>query len=196
MSNDLLKQAKAGLRQRLKAALGTISASDCRARSALITSRLWALPEVQTARSVFIFVSNGPEVHTHDLIDRLVAAGKSVFVPKIVGKTRMIASPFHGWVHLQPAQLGILTPISDDAHEGPVDLVVTPGLGFSVQGQRIGYGAGYYDRWFAGHSVGARIAVAFETQIVDSIPTAETDLPVDKIVTEDRLIIPSNLARD
>ena len=190
MSDELLKQAKARLRQRLKAALGAVSASDCRARSVLIASRLWTLPEVRTARSVFIFVSHGPEVHTHDLIDRLVAAGKSVYVPKIVGKTRMIASPFHDWNHLRPAQLGILTPVSDEAYEGPMDLAVTPGLGFSVQGQRIGYGAGYYDRWFAGHSVGARVAVAFETQIADRIPTEETDLPIDKIVTEERIIIP------
>jgi len=190
MSQDPLKLAKAELRRRLKSAVAAIPRPDRQSRSADIVTRLWALPAVQHAKSVFCFVSNGPEVHTHDLIDRLVSAGKSVYVPKIVGR-RMIASPFYGWDALRPAELGILTPISDEAHEGPVDLAVTPGLGFSLRGQRIGYGAGYYDRWFAAHTVGARIAVAFEVQIVDHIPTDAYDLPVHRIVTEERVIIPS-----
>lgn len=191
MCADPLKQAKAALRQRLKAALAAISPADQQAASARIVSRLWSRPAVQAAQSVFVFISHGPEVHTHDLIDRMLAAGKSVFVPKIVGKTGMIAAPFQAWDQLRPAQLGILTPISDQAHEGPVDLAVTPGLGFTVRGQRIGYGAGYYDRWFASHSVGTRIAVAFEAQIVEDMPTEATDLPVDEIITEQRIITPS-----
>jgi 5-formyltetrahydrofolate cyclo-ligase len=191
MSQDPLKLAKAELRRQLKSAVAAISPADRQSRSADIVDRLWALPAVQDARSVFCFVSNGPEVHTHGLIDRLVSAGKPVYVPKIIGRTRMIASPFHGWDALRPAELGILTPISDEAHDGPVDLAITPGLGFSLRGQRIGYGAGYYDRWFAAHAVDARIAVAFEVQIVDHIPTDAYDLPVHRIVTEERVIVPS-----
>jgi 5-formyltetrahydrofolate cyclo-ligase len=147
-----------------------------------------ALQAMRSAGRVFVFISSGTEVHTHDLIQQLLAEGREVAVPKIVGRTEMIACRLRAWEGLRPAQLGILSPVVTEPVDAAFDVVVTPGLGFTEAGHRIGFGAGYYDRWFAGHQSRYKIAVAFETQIVPSVPTDENDIPVDAIVTEQRLI--------
>lgn len=70
-----------------------------------------------------------------------------------------------------------------------VDVVVVPGLAFDVSGHRLGRGGGFYDRFLAKLHAGAvKIAVAFEAQLVDCVPMAVTDVAVDVIVTEKRVI--------
>jgi 5-formyltetrahydrofolate cyclo-ligase len=179
---------KAALRTRLKTAREAIPEPERLANSAAIRDRLLGLKSVRAARRVFIFISNGSEVDTHPLVQGFLAEGREVAVPKIIGKTGMIACRLRDWSGLKAAQLGILTPIATEPVAGHFDLVVTPGLGFTTSGHRIGYGAGYYDRWFAAHAVDHRIALAFEAQILQSIPVDENDLPVDAIVTERRVV--------
>lgn len=185
---DELAAGKAALRATLKAARDALSGPDRHRFSAAICQRLMAVPAMRSAARVFVFISSGSEVHTHDLIRQLLAEGREVAVPKIRGRTAMIACRLREWNGLRPAQLGILSPIATEAVEEEFDVVVTPGLGFTEAGHRIGFGAGYYDRWFAGHRSRAKIALAFEAQIVPSVPTDENDIPVDAIVTERRVI--------
>jgi 5-formyltetrahydrofolate cyclo-ligase len=188
IATETLREQKNQLREQLKQARVGLSEAEREAHSAAITRRVLALPAVQKARTCFVYVGNGPEVATAALIDQLVAAGKTLYVPKILSKTGMIACPFCGWADLKPAQLGILTPSGTEGFDGPFDISLTPGLGFTISGKRLGYGAGYYDRWFAAHQVGAKIALAFEVQILPEIPTDNSDLPVDLLVTEARVI--------
>jgi 5-formyltetrahydrofolate cyclo-ligase len=185
---DGLAAEKAALRARLKAARDALPDTDRHRYSVSICQRLMTLQAMRSAGRVFVFISSGTEIHTHDLIRQLLAEGREVAVPKIVAKTEMIACRLHAWEGLRPAQLGILSPIATEPLDAEFDVVVTPGLGFTEAGQRIGFGAGYYDRWFAGHLSRYKIAVAFEAQIVPSVPTDENDIPVDAIVTEQRLI--------
>jgi 5-formyltetrahydrofolate cyclo-ligase len=73
-----------------------------------------------------------------------------------------------------------------------LDLVVVPGVAFDPQGNRLGWGAGYYDRLLAQVRADAPIvALAFECQIVPAIPPESHDVPVDVIVTEQRIIRPN-----
>ena len=187
-SADSLREQKTRLREHLKQVRAGLTEAKRGRHSEAITRRVLALPEVHKARTCFIFVGIGDEVATAPLIDRLAAAGRTLYVPKIISKTEMIACPFRGWDDLKPAQLGILTPSGTERYDGPIDIAITPGLGFTAAGARLGYGAGYYDRWFAAHQVGAKIALAFEVQILPDIPTDDSDLPVDMLVTEQRTI--------
>lgn len=186
--SDGLAAGKATLRARLKASRDALSEADRHRFSAAIRQRLMTVQAMRSATRVFVFISSGSEVHTHDLVRQLLAEGREVAVPKILGRTEMIACRLREWDGLRPAQLGILSPIATEAMNGEFDVVVTPGLGFSEAGHRIGFGAGYYDRWFAAHRSRAKIALAFEAQIVPLVPTDENDVPVDAIVTERRTI--------
>jgi 5-formyltetrahydrofolate cyclo-ligase len=74
-----------------------------------------------------------------------------------------------------------------------IDLVVTPALGFDRQGNRLGRGGSYYDRFFANTELKAsRCGFAFTEQLVDSIPITEHDEPVDSLVTDEGIIYFNN----
>ncbi len=179
---------KRALREKLKAARQQIAAPDRAAFSTRIVREVTQLPEVSRAEVCFVYLSYGTEVHTHALIDHFIEQGKTILVPSIRNKETMEAALFPGWDALTPGALGIPSPKPGAARELAVDLVITPGLGFTPKGDRIGFGAGYYDKWFSQHPVKCKAALAFEAQIVESMPTAATDIRVDIIVTERRVI--------
>ena len=146
------------------------------------------LEHAAQADTVFTYISADMEVDTRNIIERLRQAGKTVLVPRILDRETMIAVEFEGWDSLRAGQLGILTPDTDEEWPGEADLCITPGLGFTPDGRRIGYGRGYYDRWFAAHPRSARVALCYECQLLDDMPTTDTDAPVQKIITEKRII--------
>lgn len=183
-----VQQEKRALRQAVIARRDALPEPVRSEAGRLIRSRLLALPVVQAAESLFVFVSYASEIDTHPLLDVLLESVRRVAVPKIMDKTTMLAVPMLNWDDLQPDRLGILTPLDDQPDPGPFDVAVTPGVAFTERGDRLGYGRGYYDRWFARHTVDTSIALCFEEQIVASLPTDEYDRPVDLIVTEKRVI--------
>jgi len=186
-TNDLATR-KTTLRRQLKAVRSGIPAETRREYSQQIAERLFSLEEVRSANTVFVYISYATEVETHEIIKRLLEERKLVTVPYITDSSVMLAHRLNEWDQLQPGQLGILAPTGSQQYTGNIDIAITPGLGFTLQGNRIGFGAGYYDRWFASHSARRKIALAFEAQIVDDLPLEETDVPVNLIVSESRII--------
>lgn len=83
---------------------------------------------------------------------------------------------------LVEGKFGILQP--QNGQEETAQIALVPLLCADRQGNRLGYGGGYYDRYFAAHPSVLRIGVAYEGQFVSSVPTEETDLPLDGFVTE------------
>lgn len=182
----MLSRQKARLRERLKLARKALPQQQRAEFDQAIHARLRA--RVDHAGAVFCYVSTDIEVNTREVIDRLRMLGKTVLVPKIINMEKMIAVRFEGWEKLRAGQLGILTPENAEEWHSPVDLCITPGLGFTPDGKRIGYGKGYYDKWFAAHPHTARTALCYECQIVDDMPATDTDVRVDQIITEKRII--------
>jgi 5-formyltetrahydrofolate cyclo-ligase len=183
-----LNNDKTQLRKALKDRRAKLPPQQRARFSKAIAERLFCLDEIQQAQTFFVYISSATEVNTHEILKRLLAEGQGVAVPKITSSKRMEAHRFTDWAQLIPGSLGILTPAQDDRFSGFLDIAITPGLGFTESGDRIGFGAGYYDRWFAEHPRTRRIALAFEVQIAEFIPTEANDLPVDLIITERRLI--------
>ena len=182
----MLNRQKAILREHLKLARQALSQQQRQEFDQAIHARLQA--RVEQGDTVFCYVSTDAEVNTRDVIDRLRTLGKTVLVPKIINMEKMIAVRFDGWENLRAGQLGILTPENDAEWQSPVDLSITPGLGFTLDGKRIGYGKGYYDKWFAAHPHTAKTALCYECQIVNDMPATDTDVRVDQIITERRVI--------
>ncbi|MBL1140735.1 MAG: 5-formyltetrahydrofolate cyclo-ligase [Proteobacteria bacterium] len=184
---NLLEQKKQ-LRKTIKQQRSMLSKADRTKMSQQINQFLDEIPEFNQAKSIFCYISYLSEVETRPLISAFLEQKLSMAVPKIIGKTEMLAVPLTDLSELEPDKMGILTPKTNQAVPDPFDIAITPGLGFTERGERLGYGRGYYDRWFANNKVKTKIGVAFELQIVDDLPLEDTDMPLDILVTEKRII--------
>ena len=183
-----LKAQKTACRKRLMEIRDELVEAERHGYDAAIRRQLLALPRVHEAESFFMFISHGSEVDTHLCLDELLLQGKAIAVPRILDKQTMIAVAFESWESLRPEQMGILAPQSREPVAVPIDICITPGVGFSPTGGRLGYGRGYYDRWFSSHPPLFKVALAYECQILEDLPRDESDVPVDMIVTEQRII--------
>ena len=180
-----LKQAKRALRREILAERDALPADDRSSRSEAIADRFLELPEAAGARTVLAFWSFGSEVDTAPLIARLRSQGTTVALPRIEGSevVPVVATP---GAAMTQTSFGAMEPAEGRVVEvAELDLVVVPGVAFDRSCDRMGYGAGYYDRLLGlrRDGVGA-IAVAFSIQIVDRVPTGAIDRRIDGVVTE------------
>lgn len=183
-----LREQKKRLREKLKNRRAELSVSDRRKMSKQISRFLHDVDEFNQARRIFCYVSYISEVETAPLLRHFLERGRLLAVPKIIDRTGMIAVAVDDLDALEPDRTGIMTPKSGRAVTGGFDIAITPGLGFTENGERLGYGRGYYDRWFANNPVTTKIGIGFELQLVDALPVEKTDMPLDILVTEQRII--------
>lgn len=171
-----------------------LSKEDVELFSSRILDRLFHTLEYQRAEEIFTFVSFGNEVDTHNLIRNAFLSNKRVFTPKIIKKGIMEFYQIHAMEDLAPSKLGILEPSSQILgklnKEKRNQLMIVPGVAFDKACNRLGYGGGYYDRYFAKNldCQVRRIALCYELQMLQEVPVDEYDQKVDKIITQKREI--------
>ncbi len=157
-----------------------------REKSALILKVLLSESIFSDASSVgFYFPVNG-EVDTREIFKKCIDLEKKVFFPKTVGSDL---------VFLRTRNIEELTPGGFSIPEPPanaerirgseLDLVLVPGVAFDFSGNRIGYGKGFYDRFLKDISRQSRFGLAYRFQVLESIPSQETDVKTGLIITED-----------
>ncbi len=165
-----------------------LSPRDRRARSAEIERSLFVLPEYRDARLVLFFASFQSEVETHHMIRRALAEGKRVALPKVRGKDLDLLEIANFDRDVAPGAWGIPEPERGTPVDvSEVGLIVVPGAVFDGRGNRIGYGGGFYDRLLKQYG-GPTVALAFDLQVVAGVPADPHDVPVQKIVTELRVL--------
>lgn len=182
------------MRSEVLALRESLSWQEISARSKKIAERLFSLPEYRQAAAVMYFLNFGKEVDTLTMVPVSLAHGKRVVAPKTVHcERRLLLSEIRDpALDLAPGRWGIPEPKSErlqlvDAAE--IDLVIVPGVAFDERGHRLGYGGGYYDRFFAGLRLGVPlVALAFELQVVPHVPVDSWDRRIDLVLTEERNI--------
>ena len=163
------------------------------AYSNIILSRIKKLKEYENSQTVMFYLSYGSEVVTDVMINEFLADGKDVAVPVIQnpGDGIMTAVKINKLEDCYEKVYGIRQPEFDEdevVSKEEIDLIFVPGIVFDVNGYRVGYGKGYYDRWLEGTDILKRVGLAFEVQLIDKIPNGQYDLPVGRILTEKRII--------
>ncbi|WP_051569156.1 5-formyltetrahydrofolate cyclo-ligase [Alkaliphilus transvaalensis] len=163
-------------------------------KSEKIYDLLTATDHYQKAQCVMLFLSFRNEVDTNKIIQDLLKANKRVFIPVTVPKTKaLIVSELKDPINdLEVGTFGVLEPkkealrpVSPDL----LDLIIVPGVAFDKRGYRIGYGAGYYDRFLPNINPQVPlIALALEVQMIDLVPNDNYDFPVQYIITENQII--------
>jgi 5-formyltetrahydrofolate cyclo-ligase len=183
---------KAQLRRELQKSLLSITSQQRSEKSRKACKNLLSIPQFQNASTIMMFLSLPHEVDTSESILHAWQLGKTVTVPKVSWQQRhMIAVQIHSLETgisteasgLQNPTSGVPMPFEE------IDLVVTPGLGFDRKGNRLGRGGSYYDKFFANNELKAsRCGFGFTEQLLENIPVADHDEPVDIIVTDEEII--------
>lgn len=149
-------------------------------------------PLLAEAQTIVAYYSLPDEVCTHQLIDDLVAKGKTVLLPKVLDDETMELCRYTGRQSLREGAFHIMEPITGGrffcrTKEPSPCYVLVPGVAFDPQGHRLGRGKGYYDR-FLRHTLGMAvpdvrlIGVCFDFQKVPEVPVDPYDVPVDLVV--------------
>lgn len=142
----------------------------------------------QNANTIFTFVSFGKEVNTYPLIEQAWQDGKIVATPIAKKGKLMYFVPTSSFADLKKTAFGTLEADKDTSHEiSPTanDLFLVPGAVFDQNGNRYGYGGGFYDQYLEKFPEIKKIAVAFSFQLQNEPLQVETyDIPVDTIITE------------
>ena len=192
-SEDPLRAEKARIRQEVLKVRDALEPSARETRSALIKERLFSLPEFLRARIIFFFASFRSEVSTIPQIEESLKVGKRIVLPR-VDKERNQLSLYEikDISEISPGYMGIPEPETSEERLreiNDVDIVVMPGAAFDLSGNRLGYGGSYYDKLLSGlRKKIPLIAIAYDEQIRDFIPTEPHDIRVHMIVTDKRTI--------
>lgn len=184
--------SKVELRRHLRNCLLLLSDEQRKEKSRKACENLITTEPFQKASVVMMYLSLPHEVDTSEAILRAWQMGKTVAAPKISWQQRhMLPVAIHsldggfctGVGGLRNPVDGVPIPFAE------IDFVVAPALGFDRDGNRLGRGGAYYDRFFANKELAAaRCGLAFSEQIMASIPITDGDEPVDFLVTDEGVI--------
>ena len=175
---------KSELRKQVLQEMKAIPRKQKQAIDQALTEGLLQHPFYQEAKIIAIYLSFPHEFQTQELIEQALRDGKKVLIPKTYPKGPM------DFVVYDPQQLvktsfGLLEPQGDlevvDASQ--IDLIHVPGLAFTTEGCRIGYGGGYYDRYLE-HFTGHTLSTVYPCQVQDFIPENH-DIPVQEVLIDE-----------
>lgn len=184
---------KSRIRQDILKKRDSLDPGTRRSRDLLIKEKFLSLSEFQRSPVILSFASFRSEVSTVPIMEEALRLGKGVLLPLVNASSRELRLfEIVDLNELSPGYMGIPEPDVPAERERDINdtaLVVLPGAAFDTEGRRLGYGGGYYDRLLARlrRSI-PLIALAYEDQIVDALPSEAHDIRVTIIVTDKRVI--------
>jgi 5-formyltetrahydrofolate cyclo-ligase len=189
MLKDFLQKQKNELRQKLKNLRNSMLLPEKKNAEDAIMAKF--LEKFTSSFCFGVYFPINSEVSPLEIIEHLHVAGKTIALP-VIAKDDM---EFKLWPHREPLVQGkfSLQPQISNAVLVP-EVAITPLLGFDRSGNRIGYGWGYYDKYFTLHPSIYKVGLAFALQEMPSLPCNEWDIKLDLIITENEIILPKNSA--
>ena len=173
---------KKELRREIREKKRAMTEAEIVSRSEKLAQLFLSTDAYRNAKSIYGYLPYNQEVRTFPILAQAIANGKRVAVPKIYGDTMKFL-----WLDdlndVAKSEKGIPEPIADEPiADDETALVLMPGVAFTQNGERMGYGGGYYDRFLAAESNHPTIALCYEFQMVESLPTEEFDIPVEMVL--------------
>ncbi len=191
---------KADIRTDMKLQRNNIPEEKRKEWDAAINQQLLQTEEYRLSKKFFCYVSFGTELDTKPIILQALCEDKEVYVPKVEPNHRMEFYRISHLEGLQPSRFGVPEPLTDEElryrpealrQDNSYMLMILPGLAFDPFGNRIGYGAGYYDRYLLQNHARNfyKIALCYDFQLIQRIETQEYDIGADAIITPTKQII-------
>ena len=189
-----IQEKKREIRSDMADNLGAFSADEIAKKTSGIENRLFEFANFVESKIVLLYMQRNGEVITQEIIERCFEHDKIVVLPAfdIIKHTMQLMKVDNLNADMKPGPRGVLEP--DPAHCNVVpidciDIAIIPGVALDEKGGRIGSGEGYYDRLIPKLSATTRkVALAFESQIIQQVPLESHDRHVDIVITEERII--------
>jgi len=187
------KKTKKEIRREILQRRDSISKNIRAEKDIAIMQRIIMLPEFLNAKTILFYASFRSEVDTIDLIKLSLHLDKRAVLPKVCKEENILRLyEIESLDELARGYMWILEPSVDETRLrsiSDIDLIIIPGAAFDSHGNRLGYGAAYYDKLLANMKKKIPIvALAYGEQIVEKIPSEPHDIKVDKIVTDTMVI--------
>lgn len=176
------------IRKQMKQLRADMTRTERFEKSMQIFEKLITVPEFKRADRIYTYVSMDNEIDTIMLIDYSLSLEKRVFVPRVSGKD-MEFYEISDISELNPGYMGIYEPDINgkEPDYSRTGFMCMPGLAFDKSYNRIGYGGGFYDRYLSVENKLYKAALAYEAQLLESIPAQDGDVRPDMIVTEESI---------
>lgn len=177
---------KAELRRRILALRRALPPEKKSEASRAIAEKILSEKTWQDASCIAFYLPLPDEVSTLPLLESAWRSGKTTVAP-IVQDDALVFGEFRSLSELVPGPWAIAQPaLKNSVSDSSIHLILVPGIAFDLDGYRLGYGGGFYDRYFQ-NSRALRWGLAFDFQLLPALPRMGHDLPVHKIFTELRL---------
>ena len=190
MSEDQ-QSNKAEVRQACLCQRTSLGEKERKRKSILIQKKLMDLPEFQLAQTVMLFLNFREEVETTALAEATIACKKRLVLPRCAPHSILLPIEVRDLIQdIELGAYGIREPklTLGVVEPSEIDLIIVPGSGFDLQGNRLGYGGGYYDRFFMLlNPLTPRIALGFECQVIPEVPVGEHDALMTMLITENEV---------
>ncbi|QQR90270.1 MAG: 5-formyltetrahydrofolate cyclo-ligase [Myxococcales bacterium] len=186
--DQLRAQVKAQLRARMQSLRDALPLQAGQKRASKIIETLKNTAELKKAKTLAAYLPFGSEIELRPFLEDWLAKGKILFLPRSQLSNHTMS--FHRVFSLQALQPGSFD-IEEPAGDAPLledsslDVILVPALAVDPTGHRIGYGRGYYDRWFAQSQTTAfRICLVYDFQLIPEAPAHEHDQLVQLVITD------------
>jgi 5-formyltetrahydrofolate cyclo-ligase len=180
--SEIVSEAKKALRAQILAARST---NLSRQTSHLFAESLLALSLQQNLKRIGCYLSFGSEPATDSFIELAKAEGIEIACPRIESDGRMVMAVLES--ETKPSELGFREPTGKVVESKDLELIVIPALAIDHKGQRLGRGAGYFDRFLEQYK-GRTVGLVYDAEFLPEVPSETHDLPVSLVVTQSRTI--------
>lgn len=176
------KEIKAELRKVMLAQRAAIPLTERSQLDAVLCSKIESVINEHKPQVIHTFLPFGDEPDIYPIIQDLLTKNYKVICPRPQSKRNMINLELNSLSELEEGRFGTKHPANSKEYTGPIDLFIVPGIAFDKDGHRLGFGAGYYDTYFAEHPSGYRLGVCYPFQIIDSFPVEAHDIAMNSVL--------------
>lgn len=173
---------KKELRRKIRDLKRAMTSEQIEAASRRLGELFVETEQYRNAKTIYGYLPYNQEVRTVPMLEQAIRDGKRVAVPKVYGE-EMKFIYMEDLSQVANGYAGIPEPVADGpVAEDTTALVLMPGLAFTEKGDRMGYGGGFYDKFLASEPDHPTVALCYAFQMVEELPTAEYDIPVDCVL--------------
>lgn len=172
------KELRRSIRERKRA----MTEGEIVSRSEALAKLFLSSEAYQNAKTIYGYLPYNQEVRTVPMLEQALKDGKRVAVPKCYGDEMKFIF-LEDLTKVEKGYANIPEPIADEpVADDKTALVLMPGMAFTEEGNRMGYGGGFYDKFLAAEPDHPTVALCYDFQMVDYIPTDDYDIPVDRVL--------------